>query len=142
MAGTVALRTACRRVVGGYVVIGLPEPFLVFCGSDTVSAHAVVVYVHSSASSTPAIERAAIFCERVVLRYGRCPREVYPIVQLARTRVNVVESAFLVAWSTRERVRDSGWCVERHVYTRQQNDVQVTRNATYTWMYTVVRYVV
>lgn len=130
MARTIALGIVCRVIVG-YVVIGRPEPALVFYGSDTISAHGVTISVRSNAFSPPAIERVAIGCERVVLRKPNS------IVLPARTRIVVLESASLVAISGR-RVRDSAWCGE-HVYARQQSDVQVTRNATYTWMYTVVR---
>lgn len=116
--GTIVLRDAwCRRVVESYVRIGLREPWLVFCGSDTVSAHGVTISVRSNALSVPAIEGAAIRCERILLRYLTCLRKVYLIVLPGRTSIVVIESASLVALLTR-RVRDSGWCFERHVYTR------------------------
>jgi hypothetical protein len=132
-----------RRVILGYEIIGPPEPWLVFCGSDTVSAHGVAIPVRFSASSVLAIEIAAIWCERVALRcvlIGDC--EAWYIVVQVRTRITVVESPSLGACSLSKRVRNLGWCFERHVYTRQQNAVQVIRKGIYTWMYTVVRYVV
>lgn len=129
VARTVALSMLCRRrVIGNYVVIGLLEPWLVFCGSDTVSAHGVAPRVRSSASFPPAVERVAIGCERVVLR-SNC--EVCGIVCPVRTRINVVESASLLACCKSGSVPDLEWCVERHVYIRQQSDGQMIRNSTY-----------